>query len=350
MELRSEISNGAPGSSSAGVGRLEENSDQSWKRIWKLPCPTKLQMFVWRIRHESLALCTNLERKGVKLKQSKCFFYGRAVEDGGHLFIRYKVVKEVWQELWLEKERIQLEGITGAHTMLDSVWEMDVNNRVMISTLWWQWWNIRNKVREEELTVSAAELVRRIRSSTIECAQIFQSEPKETRVGKWQPPSHDELKVNLDGAFTPDSSFGGWGVVVRDSDGQIIAARAGRQEHTQDAFQAELNAMGAAVALAADLGVLRVIFETDPQLLADAMDLQKVDSTPYAIVIEDIKFQLKLWFAKHSVRACSRNVNSVANELAHIGSTCLPNDCMQWENNVPPSVAECAFGDLPKHR
>ena len=70
---------------------------------------------------ESLALCANLERRGVKLEQSKCFFCGRAVEDEGHLFIHCKVVKRVWRELGLEKERIQLEGITGVHAMLDSL-------------------------------------------------------------------------------------------------------------------------------------------------------------------------------------------------------------------------------------
>lgn len=307
-------------------------------------------MFVWRIRHESLAICANLQRRGIKLENSKCLFCGRNEEDGAHLFIKCKHVKQIWRELGLEAERIELEKIRGVHAMLDSLWKLQETKRVLIVTLWWQWWNNRNKVREEEMPLSASEVVRRVRSSALEYEHVFALKQKEKLAGKWHPPNGDELKINLDGAFTPGSNFCGWGAVVRDAAGEVVAARAGRQENTQDAFGAEINAMAAAVSLAADIGAIRVVFETDSQLLVDAMDVRKVDSSPHAVIIEDIKFQLKLWFAHHSVRACRRNENSVAHELGQIGRMCLPGDCMEWNTIVPPSVAVCVLGDMPKHR
>ncbi|XP_037467478.1 glutathione S-transferase 1-like [Triticum dicoccoides] len=81
--------------------------------------------------------------------------------------------------------------------------------------------------------------------------------------------------------------------------------------------------MAAAVATAAELGATRVAFETDPELLADALDIQKADSSPYAAIIEDIKFQLKLWFSKWHVesRAISRYVlRKGASDLLREGS------------------------------
>ena len=66
-------------------------------------------------------------------------------------------------------------------------------------------------------------------------------------------------------------------------------------------------------------GAIRVAFETDSQLLADALDLRKVDSSPYAVAIKDIKFQLKMWFSKQVVLVCYREANSVADALAKIG-------------------------------
>lgn len=67
--------------------------------------------------------------------------------------------------------------------------------------------------------------------------------------------------------------MGTWGVIARDSSGHVVVARAGRQEHIHDAFGAEVSAMAAAVTAAAELGAIRVAFETDSQLLADAMNI-----------------------------------------------------------------------------
>ena len=96
----------------------------------------------------------------------------------------------------------------------------------------------------------------------------------------------------------------------------LAYARAGRQEHIKDAFAAEIMAMSHAVHIAADLGIVRVELETDSQLVADALDLQKADSSAYAAVIEDIKYHLKLWFSKFSISVCRRSADDVAHELS----------------------------------
>ncbi|KAE8783244.1 Glutamyl-tRNA reductase 1, chloroplastic [Hordeum vulgare] len=108
-------------------------------------------------------------------------------------------------------------------------------------------------------------------------------------------PRADEIaKFNLDGAFTPRKPFIGWGLVAHDSTGHVMIARAGWQEQVHDAFGAEVNALAAAVMTTTELGATRVSFETDSQLLADAMDVRRVDASPYVAIIEDIKFQLKM--------------------------------------------------------
>lgn len=83
-----------------------------------------------------------------------------------------------------------------------------------------------------------------------------------------------------------------WGAVIRDQDGEVMLARAGRREHVADPFAAEAIAMSEAVLMAADVGALRVTFETDSQLLLEAQDLTKADSSrsPYAAIIKDTKF------------------------------------------------------------
>ena len=125
---------GNAGSSTGIPGNLDQCSDDSWKRLWKLSCPRNIQMFAWRIKHESLALRTNLVRRGVQLEDKSCLFCGRAEEDGAHLFVKCKVVKDVWRDLFLEPERMQLEGITSVHVMLDFLWGLAEEKRILILT------------------------------------------------------------------------------------------------------------------------------------------------------------------------------------------------------------------------
>lgn len=101
-QLAKQSRNGAPSGSSERTGQFDRHDDDVWKRIWKLPCPKKIQMFIWRMKHEALVLCTNLEKRGMKLEGNKCYFCSRAAEDGGHLFIKCKAVKEIWCALNLE--------------------------------------------------------------------------------------------------------------------------------------------------------------------------------------------------------------------------------------------------------
>ena len=51
-ELESQRRHGGVGMSSASAGNLNACQDDSWRRIWKLPCPRTVQMFTWRVKHE----------------------------------------------------------------------------------------------------------------------------------------------------------------------------------------------------------------------------------------------------------------------------------------------------------
>ena len=46
--------------------------------------------------------------------------------------------------------------------------------------------------------------------------------------------------------------------------------------------------MSQAISTTAELGLVQVEFEIDSQLLAEALDLRKVDSSVYTAVIEDM--------------------------------------------------------------
>uniref|UniRef100_A0A453A9D4 Reverse transcriptase zinc-binding domain-containing protein n=1 Tax=Aegilops tauschii subsp. strangulata TaxID=200361 RepID=A0A453A9D4_AEGTS len=177
VELLKVGANGGVGTRSHAVGNLNSCTDDSWKRIWKLPCPRKVQMFAWRIKHESLPMLTNMQRRGMAPQSTKCYFCGRTDEDGAHLFVKCTKAKEIWRELALEKERMDLEDITDAHAMLDYLWGCDEKKRMKILTFWWLWWSSRNKLRKGESPLTPAEVARRTRSLTLEYEQVYTPGP-----------------------------------------------------------------------------------------------------------------------------------------------------------------------------
>ncbi|KAM0929138.1 hypothetical protein ACQ4PT_001814 [Festuca glaucescens] len=64
-----------------------------WNNIWDLKGPNKLKMFVWHVAHNSLASRMKIHRIGVDL-DTRCPICNRLDEDGGHIFLKCKRVKE----------------------------------------------------------------------------------------------------------------------------------------------------------------------------------------------------------------------------------------------------------------
>jgi hypothetical protein len=59
---------------------------------------------------------------------------------------------------------------------------------------------------------------------------------------RWKPPEGDVRKINTDRCFDPNLRSGGWGFVVRDSNGEAMGAVGCKLTHVVDAFQAKADA------------------------------------------------------------------------------------------------------------
>ena len=60
---------------------------------------------------------------------------------------------------------------------------------------------------------------------------------------KWKPPPVGNLKINIDGAFIEASNIGGWGFTLRNDQGVLLAAGAGKLKHVSDPVHAETLAL-----------------------------------------------------------------------------------------------------------
>jgi len=56
---------------------------------------------------------------------------------------------------------------------------------------------------------------------------------------RWVRPPDGVLKLNCDASFFQEEGWGGWGFIIRDSDGDVVLSGWGRVNHLLNALQAD---------------------------------------------------------------------------------------------------------------
>jgi hypothetical protein len=93
----------------------------------------------------------------------------------------------------------------------------------------------------------------------------------------WSKPPEGFVKLNCDGAFRDHDLSGGWGFVIRYSEGVVIGVGYGRLQKVLEPLHAELVACLQAVQRAVELGVQKIILATDAAAVIQALCTQGVD-------------------------------------------------------------------------
>ena len=150
--------------------------------------------------------------------------------------------------------------------------------------------------------------------------------------------------MNSDGAYSVNSGEGGWGVVIRDEDGAVVEAAAGKSLRLRDAFQSEMEACLAGVMLADAVGVERIVVETDSLVLVQAIKYSSHRLAPTGGLICEIQSLLASNFTAFVVEFVPRTCNRVAHALAAIGCKCPQGTSLRWEN-VPSFVEDLVTSD-----
>lgn len=105
-----------------------------------------------------------------------------------------------------------------------------------------------------------------------------------------------QLKLNIDGAFQETQKTGGWGFILRNSEGQGLLAGAGRLAFVHDADSAEARACQAALLAASVQGITEVGIETDSLILVSALKSWEYDQAPGTAIFGEVKLFIQLNF------------------------------------------------------
>jgi hypothetical protein len=210
----------------------------------------------------------NIDRRGIKDVDTRCPVCRRLNDDGGHCFLHCKHVKKGWQALDLEGVRLQLLAFKTPKEIIYFILQLRERERNLTINFLWVWWDARNKLNAGEQSRPLTAVLQRTwnMASNTEYLQLPpKSNQRAARADRtrWIPPPADVLKINTDAAFIAQEKSGAWGFVIRDHEGHGVMAGSGRIRAVHDALAAEGEACLAAIYAAMDIGISRIILETD---------------------------------------------------------------------------------------
>jgi ribonuclease HI len=106
---------------------------------------------------------------------------------------------------------------------------------------------------------------------------------------KWKPPPPDHYKINCDASYYQSTGKGGWGFVVRNEEGYVLQVGAVSLQYLSGPLHAEALAAMRSLKFAAQLGMSRVVLETDSLILGNALKSSIWDKSPNWSVFRQIR-------------------------------------------------------------
>ena len=154
---------------------------------------------------------------------------------------------------------------------------------------------------------------------------------------RWIPPPHNVYKLNYDAAVFKDSASSGFGAVIRNFSGDVMAAMTVKGPAVQGSDLVELLACRKALEFAIDAGFTRLVVEGDSVNATRWIASGTENQSAIGHVVGDIR-HLAGALEWTSVSYTKRNGNRVAHELARYAQKV--NVDLFWMEEVPSAAVE----------
>ncbi|XP_059428715.1 uncharacterized protein LOC132162495 [Corylus avellana] len=138
----------------------------------------------------------------------------------------------------------------------------------------------------------------------------------------------------------------GVGVLVRDHEGWVTAARSVTKSGFLEPTAAEAMAFFEGVWFCKDLGILSLIVEGDAQVVINAILARDPTCSKFSQLVDDTRSLLRD-FPRWQISYVSRNANNGAHKLAK-EATRLIMDCI-WNYSIPDCISDLVSTELSAH-
>ena len=199
-----------------------------WQKLWTLDVPNKVRHFMWRACNESLPTKLNLYKRKVT-SNPRCDLCHHEMEDTVHALWGCNRIKEIWWEEETCGTHLQ-ENFSSFRDLfqgflLHQCPMLAETFAVIVGSIWYN----RNARRMGKTSLPTqkiyADVVERLSEfKKAHSPPLIRPQPPQHHPPHWIPPPAHTYKVNYDRATFQDIRMAGTGVVIRDFEGEVIAA------------------------------------------------------------------------------------------------------------------------------
>ncbi|XP_020969282.1 uncharacterized protein LOC110267813 [Arachis ipaensis] len=330
-----------------GKASTSQNSKEIWERIWRLPVPEKVKMFLWKAVHGILPVNANLYQRKSALTP-KCSICHEQDETIEHVLLLCPWTRAVWFgssiqivptaydvksfEEWLINTIDKIKKLAGSE-----------QDKVLckLGCVCWCIWKTRNqhifqqtKLNPHNTIIHSEQIAAEYHNTTKDLNKdnrAMADRNGENRRITWRPPARNKMKVNIDAAFQRETGIATTAAVFRDWQGKIITGASSKFKSTS-ALAAEAQAYREALILTKNLQIRNCIIESDCLPLVQAIKAR----TPLAEADAIIRDILQLLEEAPDVGATwtPREGNTLAHQLAAMAAV----NQLQRQWTVTPPV------------
>lgn len=152
----------------------------------------------------------------------------------------------------------------------------------------------------------------------------------------WKPPSGSVYKINVDVAVFSELNVSGFGVVVRNDKGEVMAVLSAKGPFVQDSKEAKVLACRRVVEFAMKAGFMEIILEGDNATVMKTIMAPSTNSSRLGFVYEDICC-IGRGLRDFSVSYVKRTANSMTHSLARFAKH-LTSERIWLEESSPPAL------------
>jgi ribonuclease HI len=319
--------------------------EKAWAKLWKVPVPSKIRVFLWRVARHSLP--TGDVRHDRHMAPSPACSICGLEDSWRHSLFECNMSRCVWSLMGEEiTDLLAVEAEPVARLWLFHVlesWKEPHRSRMLVTM--WAIWHARRKAIHEEVyqsPMATVSFVNRFLDDLVACEGVLNKEPSSSVAGRmsstgaprWIAPPDGVTKINVDAAVSKGTARGAVGVVCRSQNGDVLGVSAMVFEGLTEPGILEALACREALDAAEDLYLAEILVASDCANVIKG--LQGVNLGVYGSILAEIRERARI---RGNVRFVfeRRESNGDAHRLARY-ATSLDGGRYTWYTDPPEGV------------
>jgi ribonuclease HI len=316
-----------------------KDGDGVWRIIWGMKIPNVEKNFLWRACKDILPTRANLHRRKI-VEDASCPICGREEETTSHILWQCPSAMDVWGQRGVAVQKMPSENMRFTQVVEKVFDRGNMEEFQQFVGLARRIWKRRNDVVHGKAFVHPDILAKGALLAVEEFVAANETGVVASTMAPhsnaWTAPQPGWLKVNWDASFQRTHSWMGFGVVVRDEKGRLVAATSKTVAGSLEPALAEAWGALIAIRLCKTMNFRNVHLEGDAQVVIQAVHSSAEDWSSMGLLVADIKEELTS-LQQWRMTFIRRDGNSAAHILSKEASNNFIDKCWLFE---PPECIQ----------